>query len=79
MVRCEQETVCDAGGLRYRDSPRSEVRDGRDNKETPPEIITTVAVSSGADNGSPGNTPPASPQVNNSVCDAALLLSIGQW
>ncbi|XP_071530417.1 uncharacterized protein Pdzd8 [Panulirus ornatus] len=62
MVRCEQETVCDAGGLRYRDSPKTEIRDGRDNKETPPEIITTVVANSGGDNGSPGNTPPVSPQ-----------------
>ncbi|XP_053629012.1 PDZ domain-containing protein 8 isoform X2 [Cherax quadricarinatus] len=64
MVKCEQETVCDAGGLRYRDSSRSDPRDGRDNKEMPPEIITTAAVGTWGENGSPGNTPPVSPQTS---------------
>ncbi|XP_042221560.1 PDZ domain-containing protein 8-like isoform X2 [Homarus americanus] len=64
MVKCEQETVCDAGGLRYRDSPRSDAREGRDNKDMPPEIITTAAVGPGTDNGSPGNTPPVSPHAS---------------
>uniref|UniRef100_A0A0N7ZB86 PDZ domain-containing protein 8 n=1 Tax=Scylla olivacea TaxID=85551 RepID=A0A0N7ZB86_SCYOL len=61
MVRCEQETVCDPSGLRYKDSPKSDNRESRESKETP-EIITTIAVGPGAENGSPGNTPPPSPQ-----------------
>ena len=63
MVRCEQETVCDPSGLRYKDPPKSDGRDNRDNKETP-EIITTIVVGGGGENDSPGNTPPSSPQVS---------------
>ena len=63
MVRCEQETVCDSNGLRYKDHPKVDSRENRENKETP-EIITTIASGTGAENGSPGNSPPPSPQVN---------------
>lgn len=63
MVRCEQETVCDPSGLRYKDPPKSDGRESRESKETP-EIITTIAAASGVENGSPGNTPPPSPQVS---------------
>ncbi|KAG7169249.1 PDZ domain-containing protein 8-like isoform X3 [Homarus americanus] len=72
MVKCEQETVCDAGGLRYRDSPRSDAREGRDNKDMPPEIITTAAVGPGTDNGSPGNTPPVSPHTQRRTLGSLL-------
>lgn len=67
MVKCEQETVCDPSGLRYRDYLRGDVRNGRDTKDTPPEIITTAAVGQGTDTGSPGVTPPASPQVTSTL------------
>ncbi|KAK8749496.1 hypothetical protein OTU49_015396 [Cherax quadricarinatus] len=80
MVKCEQETVCDAGGLRYRDSSRSDPRDGRDNKEMPPEIITTAAVGTWGENGSPGNTPPVSPQIRlckGWFCRLLVFLSLG--
>lgn len=60
MGRCEQETTCDPGGLKYKDPPKSDNQDSREHKEAP-EIITTIAV--GAENGSPKNTPPVSPQV----------------
>ncbi|XP_045131499.1 PDZ domain-containing protein 8-like isoform X9 [Portunus trituberculatus] len=61
MVRCEQETVCDPSGLRYKDTPKGDGRESRESKETP-EIITTITIAPDAENGSPGNTPPPSPQ-----------------
>lgn len=63
MVRCEQETVCDPSGLRYKDPPKGEGRESHESKDTP-EIITTISIAPSAENGSPGNTPPPSPQVS---------------
>lgn len=62
MDRCEQETTCDPGGLKYKDSLRNDNQETREHKEAP-EIITTIAVGAGTENGSPKNTPPVSPQV----------------
>ncbi|KAG0726676.1 PDZ domain-containing protein 8 [Chionoecetes opilio] len=75
MVRCEQETVCDLGGLRYKDSPRTDDQEHRDTKETP-ERIPIIAVGSGAENGSPENSPPASPQ--GSLTETSNPFSIDQ-
>lgn len=62
MERCEQETTCDPSGLKYKDSPKNDNQEIREHKEAP-EIITTIAVGTGPENGSPRNTPPVSPQV----------------
>nr|XP_045609786.1 PDZ domain-containing protein 8-like isoform X3 [Procambarus clarkii] len=72
MVKCEQETVCDAAGLRYRDSQKTDGKDSRDSKEMPPEIITTAVAGTGGDNSSPGNTPPASPQTQRRTLGSLL-------
>ncbi|XP_069191633.1 PDZ domain-containing protein 8-like isoform X1 [Procambarus clarkii] len=72
MVKCEQETVCDAAGLRYRDSQKTDAKDSRDSKEMPPEIITTAVAGTGGDNSSPGNTPPASPQTQRRTLGSLL-------
>lgn len=61
MERCEQETTCDPSGLKYKDSPKNDNQEIREHKEAP-EIITTIAVGTDTENGSPRNTPPVSPQ-----------------
>ncbi|KAK3853161.1 hypothetical protein Pcinc_040287 [Petrolisthes cinctipes] len=71
MVKCEQQTSCDAGGVRYRTTTTTTTTTTDNNtnttttKDMPPEIITTTAVlAANTESHSPVNTPPASPQVS---------------
>ncbi|KAK4299670.1 hypothetical protein Pmani_028064 [Petrolisthes manimaculis] len=56
MVRCEQQTTCDAGGVRYKTTTTTNTT-ATTTTDTPPEIITTAEPPH-----SPATTPPASPQ-----------------
>ena len=62
MVQCEQATVCDLGGLRFRESRESSKLDLRDEIKDTPEIITTCHSHTDFLE-SPGITPPVTPQV----------------
>ncbi|XP_076061177.1 PDZ domain containing 8 isoform X4 [Oratosquilla oratoria] len=70
VAKCEQETVCDVSGLRFKEQSSLATPDMKgktqdplsipDNRDTP-EIITTSAVGGGCESDSPGQTPPVSP------------------
>ncbi|XP_076061175.1 PDZ domain containing 8 isoform X2 [Oratosquilla oratoria] len=73
VAKCEQETVCDVSGLRFKEQSSLATPDMKgktqdplsipDNRDTP-EIITTSAVGGGCESDSPGQTPPVSPHAS---------------